>query len=130
MGRATRKAFNTELSGLSAELDDKMREAGKSAGLTVTDAIQGVLRRRRNQITFTIAEMFSDRKVFDDFVRSTGDIDRGLGEVKKRLVEARENGALTGDEFKRLNLTMINWGRGLKTTEADRIKLNEDLRGM
>lgn len=117
LGNSMRSGFDKEMAKLSTDLDNRMKAAGKSAGITVTGAIKNILRNRRRELANDLASIFTDRKVFNDLVISAGSVDEGLQKIGDSLKEARDQGLLTGQQFSRLTLQARNWGNSIRQNE-------------
>jgi phage-related protein len=129
-GAAYDKAFGTQMSKLSKDLEADAVKNGRIYSTSWADAVENVLDRRRGGILNQLAEMFSDKSVFQDFLRQSEDLDAGLLQVRESLKGVADEADLTDKQINSLMMTGQNWTKELRNERDEMDRYAGELGGL
>lgn len=119
MGQAAASKFDGETGKIFAGLKQKMIDAGDLAGDNFGTALQANIRSRRSRLTSELANIFSDRSSFDQFVLSGDRVGDSLDELRGKMEALKAEGGFVGQQFKSVDAAFRKWGDTLRENEKD-----------
>lgn len=109
MGTSARKSFQTQFSKLSQELIPELRRQGRVNGNVFTSAFEGAVQGRIRGLAGDIANIFSSRSNFSDFVSGFDNVDDAVKKLRLDMQELNGVGALNDQMWNRLGGTLNNY---------------------
>lgn len=130
LGEGTQRAWDKQMSSMANDLENDLLESGKLAGINFSKSLEGAIRSRRSALSESLAEIFTDRDAFNDFVGQADNVSDGLDRVRAALDRARETQVISGQQWNELRLTAQNYGGSLLRVERATNEYKESLAGL
>jgi phage-related protein len=127
LSRNMQNEFDKDMGSLGRRMNADMRLKGDEAGVEFSHALRNSLRSRRAGIASTLASMVGDRRVFESFVRNSGDVERGLDRVTESLKRAHSQGVINDRQFRSMSMTFRNWGGVMREDERRTGRLRREM---
>lgn len=128
MGEESSKSFEKEMGQSAQRLRKVMLKEGRFNGINFGNALRGALLSQRADLTNTLADIFSDKRHFEEFVNNAHSVTEGLDEIRLMARKLHDEKGMRFDTWRVLNREIDEWGEGLLENERKAQKFAQGAR--
>ena len=118
MGEESSKSFEKEMGESAKRLRKRMTQEGRFNGINFGNALRGALLSQRADLTNTLADIFSDKRHFEDFVKNAKSVEEGLDEIRLMARKLHDEKGMRADTYRVVTREIDAWGDELLEQEA------------